>query len=319
VSTAVFVMKRLLIAVVTALVGSFAMYAAMYYSPTSPLGLLLGGRGATPEQIAHITKQYHLDEGLLAQYLHWIARLLHGDLGRSLLYRDQVANLLTGRILTTFLLVTYAGVIIVVFGISLGLLAAMKPGRTDSSLRVVFSTAIAMPSFVVASLLILVFGVTWPIFPVFGSGTGLLDMLYHLTMPAIALALANIAYVGKIVRSCIVKTKNEEYVWAARARGLPESVVTNRHVMRNGLLPVITVIGITIAGLIAGAVVVETAFGLNGIGSLLTAAISQKDFAVAQVISLMLIITFVLMSTMVDILYGLVDPLVAKGLRGGDR
>jgi peptide/nickel transport system permease protein len=305
-----FIAKRTLLGLATALVASFLIYAAMFIAPTSPLALLLGGRGATPERVAQVTAQYHLDDPLPVQYWSWLTQLLQGDLGWSFLYRDHVSNLLANRFGTTIFLVAYASILILVFGILFGIAAALRGGRTDSMLRVVFSTGIAVPTFLASVLLITLFSVVIPIFPTFGSGDGFTDRLWHLTLPALALSFANIAYVGKVTRASVNATKRRDYVWAARARGVSERDVTWKHIVRNGLLPVITVGGLTIAGLIAGAVVVETAFALDGIGSLLVQAISQDDFAVAQVISLILIVTFVILSTIVDILYGFVDPRV---------
>jgi peptide/nickel transport system permease protein len=309
-----FITKRLLYAVITALVASFAVYAAMYYSPTSSLALLLGGRNVSPEQIAHVKQQYHLDEGLLAQYGHWLTDFLGGNLGTSLLYRDDVSSLLGNRIATTSFLVVYAGILILVIGVSSGALAALRSGWMDSVLRFLYSIGIAVPTFVAATILIAVFAVQFPIFPAYGSGTDFWSRIYFLTLPAVALSLSNIAYIGKVTRASINGVKSLDFVWAASARGIRPRTITLRHTMRNGLLPVITVGGLSIAGLIAGTVVVETAFGLDGIGSLLVQAITQNDFAVAQAIVLILIVVFIVLSTIVDILYGLLDPRVAEGL-----
>ncbi|MCV7159183.1 ABC transporter permease [Mycolicibacterium brisbanense] len=309
-----FVLKRLAFAAVTAAVASFLVYAAMYFSPTSSLSLLLGGRNVSPEQIARVRQQYHLDEGLLGQYWHWLSSSLRGDFGTSFLYRDSVSSLLGNHLTTTAFLVVYAGILILTIGVSTGALAALRSGWLDGVLRFCYSAGIAIPAFVAATVLISTFAVQFPIFPAYGSGSDFGSRLYSLTLPAIALALSNVAYIGKVTRASINQTKSLDFVWAASARGIRRRTVTMRHTIRNGLLPVVTVGGLSIAGLIAGTVVVETAFGLDGIGSLLVQAISQNDFALAQAIVLILIVVFILLSTVVDIIYGLLDPRIAEGL-----
>lgn len=309
-----FISKRLLGGVVIAAITSFVVYAGMYFSPTSPLNSLVGGRNATAEQIAAVTKKYHLDASLPEQYWRWLTGVFSGDMGDSFIYHDSVASIIVARIPTTLMLIGYASLLIVVVGIGLGVLSGFAGKTIDQVIRALFAFGISIPGFVAATTLIATFAVAIPLFPSFGAGQGLLDRIWHLTLPAIALALSNIAYVGKITRSSIMQNRSKDFVWAADARGIAPATTRRRTVLRNALLPVFTVCGLTIAGLLAGSVVIETVFSLDGLGSLLIAAITQKDFALVQMISLILVSAFVLMSAIVDVLYGLVDPRVRERL-----
>ena len=206
-------------------------------------------------------------------------------------------------------LVIYASILILGIGITLGLFSALRR-RLGSVATVATAVGMATPAFVAAIVLILVFAVDLGWFPVFGAGAGFADRLWHLTLPAIALALSWVAYVTQITKASVREELGREHVETARSRGIPWRLIVSRHVFRNALIPVTTVAGLTVAGLIAGAVVVEDAFGLNGIGSLLVQAALQKDFAVVQAIALLLVTTFVIANAVVDLVNGLLDPRV---------
>jgi len=204
-----------------------------------------------------------------------------------------------------------------VFGVVLGLLSALRKGRADTAVLATTTVGIATPSFVAAIVMISVFTLTLHWFPAIGAGTGFTDRLWHLTMPAVALALAGTAYVARLTRSATNEELGREHVDTARGRGVPEPLIVRRHVLRNALIPITTVAGLTVAGLIAGSVVVENAFALNGLGSYLVTSVEQKDFPVVQAIALLLVAAFVIVNTIVDALYGLIDPRVR--VTGGDR
>jgi peptide/nickel transport system permease protein len=204
-----------------------------------------------------------------------------------------------------------------VFGIVLGLLSAMHKGRADTAILATTTVGIATPSFVAAIVMISVFTLTLHWFPAIGAGSGFTDRIWHLTMPAVALALAGTAYVARLTRAATNEELGKEHVDTARVRGIPERQIIRRHVLRNALIPITTVGGLTVAGLIAGSVVVENAFALNGLGSYLVTSVEQKDFPVVQAIALLLVTAFVVVNTIVDSLYGLIDPRVR--VTGGDR
>ncbi|MDR3081895.1 MAG: ABC transporter permease [Streptomyces sp.] len=311
-ATVRFVLLRLAGLAAVLLVASFLVYGLLYLVPGGPLSFLLGNRTATPEQIATIRAQYHLDDPFLVRYARWLADALGGDLGRSLVYRQDVTALLGTRISTTLWLVGYSSVLIVVGGLAAGSLAALRGGRTDTAVSSVSSLFLATPVFVVGVVLVIVFarGLGW--FPVFGAGDGFWNRLHHLTLPSVTLALGSAAYLARITRASVREELGREHVDTARSRGLAESRIVRRHVLRNAAVPVTTVIGLTVAGLLAGAVVVENVFALDGIGSLFVRAIMQRDFAVVQAVVLVLVASFVVVNLVVDLLYSVLDPRMAR-------
>lgn len=220
--------------------------------------------------------------------------------------------------LTVLPAATTAAVLPVVIGlrvVSLDLLLAGLAGRrTDTAISAIVNLGMAIPQFVVAALLTAVFAVGLGWFPVFGSGTGVLDQLHHLVLPAIALALASTAYIARIARVAVREERSSEFVETARTRGLAPSLVIRRHVLRNALIPITTVAGLSIAGLVASSVVVETAFGLNGLGALLIQSVLAKDFAVVQAVSLILVLLFLAVNLIVDTLYVVLDPRLRTGI-----
>ena len=301
-----FIAFRLLGLVVTLLVASFIIYGALYVAPGDPATLLAGGH-ATPEVLATIHKQYHLDDPFLVQYWHWLEGVLHGDLGQSFVYHESVTTLVRQRLGVTAELIFYSSVLILGIGISLGILGGLS-SRGSSLITAATSVGLAIPSYVAAIVLVTAFAVDEQWFPVFGNGSGVGGTVHHLTLPAIALALSWTAFVAQLTKAAVVVELDSEHVDTARSRGLRESVVIRRHVVRNAMIPITTVAGLTVAGLVAGDVVVEHAFGLGGIGSFLVQAASQKDFAVVQALSLLMVAIFVVVNTGVDIINGLLDP-----------
>ena len=310
-----FVGRRLAMLVLTLLVASFAIYGSLSIAPGSPLSVLTGGRTLPPEAMATLRARYHLDEPLPAQYWHWLTSALHGDLGTSIALRESVNTLIGERAGVTVELVLYAAVLILVLGIGSGIVAGLRRRAIDMSVIARTTVFAAIPSFVAAIVLISVFAVKLGWFPALGAGTGGLDRLWHLTLPAIALALSALAIVARVTRVSVREELGREHVQTAVSRGLPRHLVVRRHVLRNAAIPITTVTGITIASLIALSAVVERAFSLNGLGSALVSAAASKDFAVVQGISLVLVAAFVITNTIVDFLYALLDPRVSLGSR----
>ena len=299
----------------TLLVASFVIFSALYLAPGNPIAVLSGGRTIPPDAVKILEARYHLDQPFLTQYWIWLTNALHGDLGISITLRENVSTLIAQRAGTTAALVLYASILIVIFGVGLGLLGGLKPGWIDTSVIVTSSISAALPSFVAAIVLILVFSVSLGWFPSLGTGAGLVDGIYHLTLPAIALAASSLAIVARVTRTAVREEFAREHVQTAISRGIPYPQLVRRHVLRNAAIPITTITGLTIAALIAGAAVVERAFGLNGLGAYLVSAANSKDFAVVQGISLVLVTAFVLVNLVVDLLYAVLDPRVTLGSR----
>ena len=310
-----FLVRRLLMLVASLFVASFLIFASMYVAPGNPVAALTGGRSISPEALHALEHRYHLDQPFLVQYWEWLKAALHGDLGTSIQLHEDVSRIIAERAWITLSLVLYASILIVVIGIGLGLLAGIRPGWMDTSVLVISSLAAAIPAFVAAIVLTLFFSVSLGWFPSLGTGSGFLDNVWHLTLPAIALAVSSIAIVARVTRAAIREEAGKEHVQTAVSRGIPRQLVLTRHVLRNAAIPITTITGITIASLIAISSVVETAFGLNGLGEILVRASEGKDLAVVQGISLLLVAAFVVVNLVVDVLYAMLDPRVSLGAR----
>lgn len=306
-----FVLRKVGALVVTLLVSSLTIFLALHLAPGDPATAIAGGSKPNPENLARIRAEYNLDDPWWSQYLHWLQGILTGDLGTSMVYKTDVSSLLTARIGSTALLVGYAGALILVFGIGLGVLAGLRGRVTRTVINVITTVAMGAPTFVVAIALIAIFATTLDWLPIYGTGEGLSDRLAHLTLPAIALSLSYVAYVATVTRAAVDEEKVSEHVETAVSRGTPQRLVTRRHVMRNAVAPILTVSGLSIAGLFAGTAVAEQAFGVNGIGSLLVDAAAKQDLAVVQVISLFMVAAFVVVNAVIDAVNALLDPRVA--------
>ena len=309
-----FVAGRLSGLVVTLFVTSFLVFSSLYIAPGDPVSFLLQGRSPSPAAVAAVKAQYGLDQPFLVQYLHWLGGVLHGDFGRSLEFRQDVGSLILARLPTTLMLVGMSAVLILVVGLGAGIVGALRAGRfADKSVLVLVTVFAAVPSFVAAILLISFFAVRLGWFPTYGAGEGLVDRLYHLTLPAIALSLTFVALLGRVTRSSMLDELGREHVEVAVSRGIPYRTVVRRHVLRNALGPISTISGLLVAGLLVSSAVVETAFGLDGIGSLLVQAVDKLDFPVVQALVLLVVAVFVLINGAIDLFYPLIDPRVAAG------
>ncbi|WP_307299451.1 ABC transporter permease [Microbacterium natoriense] len=298
----------------TLFLASLLVFFSRFLVPGDPVSFLLRGRKPSPEAVALVTAQYGLDLPPWEQYVRWVLGVVQGDFGRSLQYRQDVSQVIGDRLPLTLMLVVMAGVIIAVAGVVLGALAALNRGRSVDRLILIGLTMLgAIPSFVGAIVLIAVFSVQWGWFPSFGSGDGFLDMVRHLTLPSIALALVFIVLVAKVTRSAMIDQLSREHVEVSTSRGVSRRLVIRRHVLRNALGPILTVSGVLVAGLIVASSIVEAAFGLSGIGSLLVQSVDRLDFPVVQAIVLLVVFAFVVMNAIVDILEPWIDPRSAAG------
>ncbi|MGW8485591.1 ABC transporter permease [Streptomyces sp. NPDC055886] len=310
-----FAARRVAEMAATLLVASFVVFGAMYLAPGSPASFLLTGRSASPEALAAINAQYHLDDPFAVRYLRWLGDLAQGDFGRSLTYRTDVSGLLADRLPTTLLLIAMALTVVVAAGLFLGRIAAVRGGATDTAVLISTTIAVGTPSFVAAVLLQGLFAVKLGWFPSSGSGDGFLDTLWHLTLPAVALALYLIGMLARVTRSAMLEALDGEHVTVARSRGVPERHVIRRHVMRNALGTVLTTGGLIVSTLLVCTILVETAFGVGGIGQLLELATSTKDFPTVQAISLIIVALFMVVNLVVDLLLPVIDPRIALGTR----
>lgn len=299
----------------TVFVSSVIVFFSRWLVPGDPINFLLRGRSPNPEAIAEVTAIYGLDKPPLEQYWNWVTGIiLHGDFGRSLQYRQDVSDVILGRLPVTLGLVVMAGLMIAILGLAAGMCAALVRGSwMDRAIVASMSGLAAIPSFVGAIVLIAIFAVQLRMFPSFGSGNGFGDMIYHLVLPSLALALSFIAVVGRVTRSSMVEQFAREHVEVARSRGITPAAVVVRHVLRNATGPILTVSGLLVAGLLVSSAIVEQAFGLAGMGSLLVSSVDRLDFPVVQAIVLIVVTAFVAINTLVDLLGPVIDPRLKAG------
>jgi peptide/nickel transport system permease protein len=315
-SLAGFILRRVGLLVLALGVSSFVIFISLNLAPGDPLAALAGGRSLSHATVVALTREYHLNEPVIERYWEYVTGVvLHFNLGTSIQYREPVSTLIGQRIAVTAELVAYAAVLIIVFGVGLGVLAGLRRGLLDNTVIAVSTLLAAVPSFVAAIILIAVFAVDLHWLPALGSGSGLWGTIQHLTLPAIALAASAFAVVTRVTRVTVRAELGLEHVQTAVSRGIPRALVIRRHVLRNASIPITTVVGITITSLFALSAVVEQAFSLNGIGAALIQAALEKDFGVVQGISLLIVAAFVIANAIVDLLYALLDPRVAVGAR----
>lgn len=300
--------------VLTLFLASLLVFFSRFLVPGDPLSFLLRGRKPSPEAVAMVTEQFGLNLPPWQQYLNWIGGIFSGDFGRSLQYRQDVSDVLVDRLPVTLGLVIISGLLITVFGLAAGILAAIKRGTWVDRTVVITLTAFgAIPSFVAAIGFIALFAVQLGWFPSFGTGEGFWDMLHHLILPSGAMALVYVVLIGKVTRSSMIEQMDREHVEVATSRGLSRPAVVRRHIFRNALGPILTVSGMLVAGLLVSSSIIESAFGLSGLGSLLVQSVDRLDFPVVQAIVLLVVAVFVVVNAIVDLIQPLIDPRTVAG------
>jgi peptide/nickel transport system permease protein len=305
--------KRILGQVGLLVASTLVVFFLLHIAPGNPATLLNGGHPPSAATIRYLDAKYALNRPLPIQYLLWISHILRGNLGESIAARTSVVSVLAPRLAVTAFLTAYAAVIMLVFGIGTGLLSGVfRSGATDFAATLGSLTLAAVPAYVTGVVLAVVFGVELAWLPALGGGGSgsFLTRLDYLTLPAIALGLSSLAIISRLTRAAAIAELESEHVFGARVRGLSESRIVLKHVLRGSLVPVITIAGAQIGYLLSGAIVVEYAFGLNGIGTLLVSSVEGKDYAVVQAVALLITAEFLTISLLVDLLYGLIDPRV---------
>ncbi|MBI2958491.1 MAG: ABC transporter permease [Chloroflexi bacterium] len=301
-----YLVRRLLWTPVLLLIVGFITFMLVQYGPGDPVEVLQG-QYRDPEVVARIRAQRGLDQPVMVQYGIYIKNALKGDLGESFRYRGQsVAGLIADRALVSSQLALAALLLSLSLGITAGLFAALRQGQwQDAGIIGAALFFYSLPVFITAPFLLLVFVLWLGILPSQGWG-GLLDS--HIIMPALILGIPGVAFFARMSRNSIVEVLGQDYVRTARAKGLPESMVYLRHVLRNAMVPVFTLAGLGLATLVTGAIVTETYFGIPGIGRLTIDAFRSRDYPVIMALTLMIAAAYVLANLIVDIGYRCLDP-----------
>jgi peptide/nickel transport system permease protein len=306
---AIFIVKRLVAMAVLVIAISMAVFALLYITPGDLAQVLLGDQQVTPGAIAAIHKEYHLDDPLPAQYLRWAFGAIHLDFGRSIRTREPVMAGIEKRLQLTLFLAVYGFLIGMGMGVVLGILAALRKGRViDRGVVGLSVLAVSSPAFVTGIILLYVLGVLLPVFPVFGQGVDFPDQLWHLTLPAVALALTGMARVIKLTRAALITTLEQDYVAFARARGLSRWRVLGAYAVRNSLNPIVTAGGFIFNQMMFGTVLVEVTFALPGVGNLLVDSINFKDIPMVQGLGILIALVVILVNLIIDVLYLVIDP-----------
>ena len=278
-----------------------------------PIAVLLGDQ-ATAEDIARVQKLYGLDKPLLVQFGYWLKELSHGNLGDSIFLQRPVTQALWERAEPTTLLALMAVAIAACIGVPCGIVSAVFRGKAiDQIFTGLAMLGASVPSFWFGLVLMQIFAVSLGWFPVSGygdPGAPLWQRMHSLVLPAVVLGVLNSALIIRFTRASMLDVLGEDYVRTARAKGLTESVVVLKHALRNALVPIVTVIGLTVALMIGGAVVTETVFGLPGVGNLVVSAVLRRDYPVIQGALLVVAAIYVVINFGVDLLYTVVDPRV---------
>ena len=278
--------------------------------PGDPATLMLGSRG-TAEDIAKLNEQLGLNQPLWHQYLRFIGDLVQGSFGRSIAYKADIGPLILERLWPSLALVGLSTIMAIIMTVPLAMLTAIRRGGVfDQIVRVVFVMAMSMPAFWLGVLLVLLLAIYVPLFPVSGYGEGFWDRLHHLVLPAFIIALGTAALTIRSLRSSIIAVLGADYVDTARAKGLVERQVLWRHVFRNSLTSTISVLAVHTSWVIGGTVVIETVFGIPGLGSLLVSSISARDYPMVQALTVTFATLVVIINLLTDLAYAVVDPRV---------
>ena len=305
---------RRLLAMIPVLLGiTVIVFFMIQLVPGDPARTLLGVR-ATDESVAALRAQFGLDRPLWQQYVSFLGRLLHGDLGRSFFYDADVTELVLGRLPATIWLLVAATLLSLAISVPLAVLAATKRGSlTDQVIRAVPLVGLGMPAFWVGIMLVLIFGLKVKLFPVAGFGTTPAQHVSSIVLPGLTVALALTPILIRSLRTSMIGVLDSDYVVTARAKGLNHRQVILGHTLRNASVSSITVLGVNIAWLVGSTLVVERVFALPGLGTLMLDSIFNRDFPVVQGVTLVFAVMVVLINLLTDVVHGTLDPRVELG------
>jgi peptide/nickel transport system permease protein len=308
-----YLIKRLLSVLPVLFIVSLLVFMIIHLTPGDPASVMLGDE-ATPEEVSALRDQLGLNLPLYQQYFHWIGNALKGNLGYSYFMQQSVTEAIFARLGPTLSLAIMAQLIAVVIAIPIGIISARKRGTvTDQSLMSLSLLGLSIPNFLLSLFLVLIFTVNLKWLPVAGYrplSDGLWTHFRYLIIPATALGTITAALIARMTRSSMLEVLNANYIKTARSKGVKERGVIYRHALRNAFLPVLTVIGQTFAGLVAGAAVLETIFNIPGVGQLIVNSVQRRDYSVIQGAVLFITVAFVFINLLVDLLYSVIDPRV---------
>ena len=306
-----YIIRRLLLMVPVLLLISFAVTTLTRFVPGDPATLALG-QAATPEDIRRFNEAYHLNDPIPVQYVRWWGDLLQGNLGSSVVHRTTVTAELRNRLPSTLEMLLFAVILTIVLGVPFGVISALKRNTLlDYAIRVFSIGGLSIPGFWLGTLLLLLPAIWFDYLPPIGKVHFSEDPLRNLEqyiLPSLTLAIGSSAGIMRLTRSAVLEVLRNDYVRTAYAKGMRERTVVIRHVLKNAMIPVVTVFGLQIAGLMGGAVITETIFNLPGVGLLFIDSIFKRDYPVIQGLVFFLAVVFVFTNLLVDLSYAALDP-----------
>jgi peptide/nickel transport system permease protein len=306
-----YLLKRLLIGALTLVVASIVVFSVLEILPGDPARLMLG-LNASEETVQVLREQMGLNQPILLRYLDWAGGLLTLDFGKSYTYSVPVADLVAERVVVSLPLAIMALVLSTVIAIPVGVFSAQRRGSAADTLSMgAAQIGVAIPNFWFALILIYIFAVWLRLVPAGGFpgwNAGLWPAFKALILPAVALALPQAAILARVTRSALLEVLGEDYIRTARAKGMPHRHVLWRHALRNAMIPVLTILGLQFAFLLAGTIIIENVFYLPGLGRLIFQAITQRDLIVVESVVMLLVATVIVVNLLVDLSYAIVDP-----------
>ncbi|MGH9171160.1 MAG: ABC transporter permease [Acidimicrobiales bacterium] len=317
---AAFIAKRALAGVVLLVLLSLLVYGLLAISPGSAIQTLVGSRPPSPALLRTLTAEYHLNKPFLVQYWYWLSGLVRLDLGRSISVQPDtsVVNVIVTHLTVTLQLALYSFLIMLVFGIPLGVASGIRRGKVvDRTISFGATVGISAPAFVMSILLLYVFGVALGWFPVYGIGSGFGQRVLHLTLPAFAMAGFLVAILIRQTRAATLTVMQQDYITFARGRGLNPVRVLLRYALRNSAVPVVASAGLLLIVAITADLFVEQVFSLPGVGQLLYTAVLDKDVPVVQGVAMALGAMIVAINLVVDLVSLFIDPRLRVSVRGG--
>ena len=303
-----YIIKRMLWVIPTLLGVLIILFSLTYLMPGDPASAMLGPR-ATPELVEELNTRLHLNENMPVRLGYYLLGIVKGDLGTSVWSGHKVSTLIFSALPHTALLAISSLGIAAVIGIFMGAFGAIRQDSPISGIVTIVSLiGVAIPDFVAALLLMLLFCVKFPILPAIGAGTGVVDMALHLILPATALGIGWVGYLSRLTRESMVDVLDSDYIRTAKAFAIPQRSIAYVYALKNAIIPTITVIGLGVGKLLGGAVFVEIIFNRPGLGKLIVDAVYARDFPVVQGGILVATVFFVLANLLADISYGFVNP-----------
>jgi peptide/nickel transport system permease protein len=309
-----YVLRRLLVLIPVLFLVTILISSLIYFSPGDPVRVMLGLR-AQEEAVVTIRAELGLDKPYYIRYLNWLGNAVRGNLGRSLQRNEKVMDLIRERLPATLEMTFFAVLIALIVAIPIGIISATRADTFIDNILSFFSLFwVSMPGFWIAIVAVLLLSMHWGIFPISGRGGPLWTAkgLHYLALPGLILGIRQVAIISRLIRVSMLEILNEDYIRTARSKGLAEWKVVCKHALRNAMIPTVTIFGVQLPELMSLGVIIETVFAWPGTGRMLVDAVLKRDYTLVQGIVLVYALLVILMSLLIDLLYGYIDPRIKR-------